>query len=416
MNRHRFVPVYFKENFFPFICSTSRSEGTNAIFKDNVGPTTSLILFVQEFDRKMKNIDEKGNLRDKNKAQDVALLHSRYNFERQARDLYNTQIFYRFQQIVKATGMYMVDEIDKNKVYIVYKSETYTEKEIRPRKYLVLVDLEQENYTCICARFQKDGILCSHILRTLIQINRYTLPEKYFIDRWRPIEKKQIRNAATNIPTELRAGSTNTLRYNLISRKFVEVVSDGCMSLERCNQMLQGLEKIHDEIKKIPVRNQMTSVDNGDEQLFLNNGSNNNEQNDSNQHNSEANTMNTNESTRQVAQSSNTMNTNESARQVPQGSARQITEQRSVAEQSLESLKNPDVVPRKGRPKKNIPKSKRWIPTSELVRTKQKITCSRCGSNTHNRATCTADVDDAALSAKKTAASKKRTGTNLKNT
>ena len=50
-NRHRFVPIYFKENFFPFICSTSRSEGTNAIFKDNVGPTTSLILFVQEFDR-----------------------------------------------------------------------------------------------------------------------------------------------------------------------------------------------------------------------------------------------------------------------------------------------------------------------------------------------------------------------------
>ena len=34
-NRHRFVPVYFKENFFPFICSTSRSERTNAIFKDN---------------------------------------------------------------------------------------------------------------------------------------------------------------------------------------------------------------------------------------------------------------------------------------------------------------------------------------------------------------------------------------------
>jgi hypothetical protein len=67
--------VYFKENFFPFICSTSRSEGINAIFKDNVGPTTSLILFVQEFDRQMKNIDEKGNLRDKNKAHEVALLH-----------------------------------------------------------------------------------------------------------------------------------------------------------------------------------------------------------------------------------------------------------------------------------------------------------------------------------------------------
>jgi len=101
-----------------------------------------------------------------------------------------------------------------------------------------MVDLEEENYICICACFQKDGILSSHILRTLIQLNRYTLSEKYFIDRWRLIEKKQIRNPTTNILAELREEGTNTLKYNLLSRKFVEVVSDGCTSLERCNHML----------------------------------------------------------------------------------------------------------------------------------------------------------------------------------
>ena len=47
--------------------------------------------------------------------------------------------------------------------------------------------------------------------------------------------------------------------------------------------MLKGLERIHDEIKRISVRNQMRSTKNADEQLFLNNGNNNNEQNDSNQ-------------------------------------------------------------------------------------------------------------------------------------
>ena len=36
--RKRFIPVYFKNDFFPFIQSTGRSEGTNARFKDNVGP------------------------------------------------------------------------------------------------------------------------------------------------------------------------------------------------------------------------------------------------------------------------------------------------------------------------------------------------------------------------------------------
>ena len=48
----------------------------NARFKENVGPTSSLILFVKEYDRIIANMDEKGNLRDKNKAQEVALLHS----------------------------------------------------------------------------------------------------------------------------------------------------------------------------------------------------------------------------------------------------------------------------------------------------------------------------------------------------
>ena len=36
--RERFVLVYFKNDFFPFL-QNNRSEGTNARIKDNVGPT-----------------------------------------------------------------------------------------------------------------------------------------------------------------------------------------------------------------------------------------------------------------------------------------------------------------------------------------------------------------------------------------
>jgi transposase-like protein len=50
-NRERFIPVYYKNDFFPFIQSTRRSEGTNARFKDNVGPTYSLVSFLREYQR-----------------------------------------------------------------------------------------------------------------------------------------------------------------------------------------------------------------------------------------------------------------------------------------------------------------------------------------------------------------------------
>jgi len=114
--------------------------------------------------------------------------------------------------------------------------------------------------------------------------------------------------------------------------------------------MLQGLENLHDQIKMIPVRNLITSTNIVDEEIVLNNG-NNNEQDGSNNQNSEASIIRTNESTRQVAQQA----------------SMQIVSGTSQVQQSFDTMKNPDVVSRKGRPRKNIPKSKRWIQTSELV-------------------------------------------------
>lgn len=43
--RERWAPVWFKNEFYPFINTTSRSEGTNARFKRNVGPSTALQAF-----------------------------------------------------------------------------------------------------------------------------------------------------------------------------------------------------------------------------------------------------------------------------------------------------------------------------------------------------------------------------------
>jgi len=49
--RNRFIPVYFKENFYPFLQTTRRSEQTNARIKDNVGPTYNIMSFMKEYQR-----------------------------------------------------------------------------------------------------------------------------------------------------------------------------------------------------------------------------------------------------------------------------------------------------------------------------------------------------------------------------
>uniref|UniRef100_A0A0A9DX98 Protein FAR1-RELATED SEQUENCE n=1 Tax=Arundo donax TaxID=35708 RepID=A0A0A9DX98_ARUDO len=49
--RAQCVLVYFKNDFCPFVHSTARSEGTNGLFKLDVGPTYSVMRFMQEFKR-----------------------------------------------------------------------------------------------------------------------------------------------------------------------------------------------------------------------------------------------------------------------------------------------------------------------------------------------------------------------------
>jgi hypothetical protein len=81
-------------------------------------------------------------------------------------------------------------EREKDKSYLVFQAPNYPMKEHRPRAYLVLVDLVTQDYSYICCTFQKDGILCSHILKFMVHLNIPEIPEKYFIDRWRKKDKK----------------------------------------------------------------------------------------------------------------------------------------------------------------------------------------------------------------------------------
>ncbi|XP_044326017.1 protein FAR1-RELATED SEQUENCE 5 isoform X1 [Triticum aestivum] len=58
-NRKKFIPVYFKDKFFPFIQTTARSEGTNSLFKKGVGATFSATSFLREYDRILDVVHDK---------------------------------------------------------------------------------------------------------------------------------------------------------------------------------------------------------------------------------------------------------------------------------------------------------------------------------------------------------------------
>uniref|UniRef100_K3ZZ47 SWIM-type domain-containing protein n=1 Tax=Setaria italica TaxID=4555 RepID=K3ZZ47_SETIT len=191
-NRANFIPVWFKNNFYPFLQSIGRSEGSNARLKENVGSTYSIINFLKEFQRMVDATNIKEDAEDKQSKEKTAKqLMFAYNVEKQASDLYNKNIF-----------------------------KKYTNHTIK--KYIVLTDLTEgrEDFYCICGKFNKDGILCAHILKVILEEEINQLTEKYIIDRRRKKDNKMNLQLPEVVPK-----TNDMLRFNKLSRRSVEINS-----------------------------------------------------------------------------------------------------------------------------------------------------------------------------------------------
>jgi hypothetical protein len=102
----------------------------------------------------------------------------------------------------------------------------------------------------VCGMFQKDGILCAHILAVLIRINKHKIPEKYFIERWRPAEKR----TASEVPSaDALIHGNSSLRYNILSRKMVMLSSDAAKSVDRYKYLCKEANRLSREINAIPL-------------------------------------------------------------------------------------------------------------------------------------------------------------------
>ncbi|KAM0826774.1 hypothetical protein ACQ4PT_068649 [Festuca glaucescens] len=238
----------------------------------------------------------------------------------------------RFQKQLKFTAYLHVQEVEPNKKYEVYKSGLAATRDYRTRRYLVIVDLTSDDFKCICSKFNKDGILCSHVLKVLVHLNIVHIPDKYFIARWMPREKKDIRDLRYNVPLEM-TGECNQMRFNVLSKVCINVASDGSKSNEKYLFVTQEVKKIAEKLDAMTLA---------------------------------------------------------------EDKAKEVDPKEKSKEQVVDVqteygyLNDPKVVKSKGRPtilgKNKL--DRRYMTFAEQFLGKQQITCSHCGSHYHNIQTC----------------------------
>lgn len=106
--KHLWVPCYFRECFFPFLQSTQRSEGFNAVLKRYVNPQNSVLNFVKQYEKINDKILVKEGGNDYRTDELEPRLWSKFPIEKQALRVYTRDIYYRFQHEFSMIVMYNV--------------------------------------------------------------------------------------------------------------------------------------------------------------------------------------------------------------------------------------------------------------------------------------------------------------------
>ncbi|TVU07337.1 hypothetical protein EJB05_47387, partial [Eragrostis curvula] len=181
--RLMWAPVYFKHVFCPFLWSSGCTKATNSIFKDHVLREDTIETFISQYNifQEQAVSMEAARYESTPKKQ---MYCTRQLIERHASDIYTTGIFVKFQkELLDATAFNVFEKV-KDALYTVKKVMDYEEAEFPRDSFSVEVDLERNMFNCICSKFERDGILCCHVLRLFTQFGINTIPEHYIKRRW----------------------------------------------------------------------------------------------------------------------------------------------------------------------------------------------------------------------------------------
>ena len=109
---------------------------------------------------------------------------TRQPIERHAAEVYTMGMFLKFQKELLDASAFNVFEIESNRVYAVKKTLDYEEAEFLRDSFSIEVGLGKMMFNCICSKFERDRILCCHVLRLFTQFGINVIPEHYIRPRW----------------------------------------------------------------------------------------------------------------------------------------------------------------------------------------------------------------------------------------
>jgi hypothetical protein len=181
--RSSFVPAYFRDRFFPFLQTTARSEGFNAVLKRYVRPHNSLVHFFRQYMKLQEKIEVAEDGNEFEMEEKTLRMWGEWPLEKQAIQVYTRPIYLRFRAEIRKVTSYNANLVEGHLFDVV--PITGSVYGYGKRSYRVEANMQESTYTCECSKIKRDGLLCCHALRVMAQVGAVGyIPPHYILPRW----------------------------------------------------------------------------------------------------------------------------------------------------------------------------------------------------------------------------------------
>ncbi|KAM0882704.1 hypothetical protein ACQ4PT_032126 [Festuca glaucescens] len=245
--RTMFVPAYFKKSFYPFTRTTGRSESFNSNFKDYVLRKDTIENFLKPYELFQENAVVVEN---EDRFQSIAKIHVFWGnqpIERHVASIYTKGIYLKFVTELLNSTTFGVTEVVRDKVYELKKLFQYEKPVYRRNLFTVFADCEKMTFECECGKYEKDGILCCHILRIFTQFDVVRIPEDYIMPRWTTKfrEKELLKHKVEIVEVHGNEKSKNSLHYAMLMNDMNDVCVDISRDASKSKEFLEEVHKLH---------------------------------------------------------------------------------------------------------------------------------------------------------------------------
>jgi hypothetical protein len=225
--------------------STKRSESMNAFFDDYLHSSTTLKVFVEQFENVLQNKVKNEILSDFECFKGKLECSSSSPMEKQFQEAYIHEIFKQVRIEFSGRQGCIVKKVVRGSEEVKYKIQ---DEEATMRFFEVRFNSSKCLVGCVCRMFEFKGILCRHALFVLSQKSVTVLLERYILDRWR----KDIKRKHTYISTCIDDVQHNPVleRYEKLHILAISVLEIGVESVVNFNVLEKLLIDLKDNFPR----------------------------------------------------------------------------------------------------------------------------------------------------------------------